>query len=287
MPDETSQLPGVPTREVAAAEDLLRRFGPRAARRGTPYFLKVRWPAGDRRPDVSVVERAQGLLGITVTARWEGAAVVATGRFHPLEEGHEPSALVRSGMRGGLTLACVVSRQGNIGWRLLLPDGSPFDPVPDEGFTLDVLRRSLQLPTPPPAVTTSALLLAVWVGAICDAGEGTADCFGWDEVLYFHPALADEPPMWTLQAEEVVRRAPAKARWEAMRLLVAAGMTSPDLPSPRLARWMDEGMFARWVLGSLPPASDIVAAARPHLDPAAWHRLRHLAHEVDDRICAH
>lgn len=270
-------------KEDAAAVELLRRYGGRVAGRGRPYFLKLRWRSGDDRLEVAVVSRAEGLLGVTVGLDWEAAAVVATGRFHCLDDSNEPPAHLRQGMGGGLTMACVVSRRDTVGWRLLLPDGSRFDPPPEEGFMLDVLRRSLQLPTPAPAVSTGPLLLTVWAAAICATGEGLGDRLDWDCALRLHPALIDGPPLPTPEAEHAVRRAVDQARWESMRLLVAAGTSSPDLPRPALARWMDDGMFSRWVLRSLPPAAQIVGAAQPHLDPGAWRRLHHLAREVDDR----
>jgi hypothetical protein len=270
-------------REDHAAAHLLDRFGDRAADRGAPCFLKLRWRPGSARPEASVVARREGLLGVTVGPRWDAVAVVATGRFRLTDDACEPAAAVRHGMGGGLRLACVVSRPGSVGWRLVLPDGTRFDPVPDEGFMLDVLRRSLQLPTPPAPATTGALLLAVWVAVIRAAADQMHHPLGWDLALRLHPALVDGPPLPTPHAEAAVREAAAGARWEAMRLLVAAGMTSPYLPPSRLARWMDDGMFARWVLGSLPPAADLVAAARPHLEPFAWRRLHHLARQVDDR----
>ncbi len=271
--------------EDAAAAELLQHYRPRVVRQGGPVGLKLR-TGPDGRLQATAVRRAGGLLGLIVGPSWSGAAIVATGRFRVLDESHEPPALVVPGLAGGLTLACVLSRRDVTGWRLRLPDGSCFDPVPEAGFMMDVLRRSLQMDTDPPPASSGPLLLAAWVAAIADSAPPAGRQWSWDEAVHMHPALADGPRLDPSSAEQAIRHASGRREWEAMRQLVAAGIAGRQLPPPDLARWMDAGMFARWVLGSLPPAEEMVVAARPHLEPAAWRRLVHLARCVDDRIYA-
>ena len=290
-PQDPAAAPPPPFDADAAAGALLTRFGPRVTRQGRPTFLKVR-----ARPDgsfqTSTVTGRGGLLGVTVGPTWEAAAMVGTGRIRMMDEEHEPPAVLVPGMAGGLLMTCVVSRRGCIGWRMRLPDGSRFDPVPEEGFMLDVLRRSLQLDTPPPPASMAMVLLAGWVATIRAPTMLAGDVghvgrrLTWEQVLQLHPALIDEPPRPPILAEMAICTAADAAEWEAMRLLVAAGVESANLPAPELAHWMDEGMFARWVLSGLPPAAAMVEGTRGLMEPAAYRRLVHLARSLDDRASA-
>jgi hypothetical protein len=269
--------------EDAAAEDLLERYGTRVACRGAPAFLRLKWKP-DGTVEASEHRDGGGFLGVTLASTWAAAAVVATGRAHMTDPSSEPPAALIPGLAGGLTLACVVSRRDRVGWRMRLPDGSLFQPVPEAGFMLDMLRRALQMATPAPPASTAVLLLAGWVGAICATGRGGAlSRLDWGEALRLHPALADGDPLDPARAEAAIRTPRSDGEWETMRLLVAAGLGGPGLPDPEVARWMDEGMFARWALSSLPAVSELVDETRPFLEPPAFRRLAHLARRVDDR----
>lgn len=251
---------------AATAGALLERFGDVSARRGEPVWLEWR---GQGDPEVREVASSEGLLGRVVDADWDGAAVVGTGRLRLLDEGHEPPAALQTGFAGGLRLSCALSRRGRLGWRMRLPDGTFYDRVPEEGFMLDILLRSLSLPTPPPPVSVGPLDLAAWVAAISDQAWQTGRRLGWDEAVDLQPQTAISP-----------------AGWEDVRRTVAAGLQVATAPPPPLAAWMDAGMFARWVLGRLPPLPALLDLARPHLLPAAYRKVAHLARVLDERICA-
>ena len=58
-------------------------------------------------------------------------------------------------------------------------------------------------------------------------------------------------------------------------MLAGVGAVAPDdrlgaLPSPAVAAWMDDGMFARWCAGALP---DLLDACAHLLPPGTWARL--------------
>jgi hypothetical protein len=268
--------------EDAAASQLLDRFGAKAARQGEPIWLELR--AGDEgRLETRQVITREGLLGRLVRPGWTGAAVVGTGRLRLLDPAHEPPATLVPGLAGGLTMACVVSRRDSTGWRMRLPDGTLYEPMPENGFMLDILRRSLELETPPPPESTVSLRLAAWMGAISGTGRDRGDRLGWDEALGLHPALFDGPRLGATEAEAIVCSCASSGEWESMRELVAAGLETPGMPPSSLARWMDEGMFARWVLAELPPTEDLLPGVRSSLEPAAYRRLSHLVRRLEDR----
>ncbi len=275
--------------EHVAACQLLERFGAEVARRHSPSFFVLRWAGPQQAPHVEPVPGAAGLLGVSVGEPWDAVAVVASGRFRSLDQGSEPPAEVRSGLAGGLQIACVVSRSGVVGWRLILPDGSTYAPVPEEGFMLDVLHRALGLATTPPPAGPARLHLYLWVAEIVTLGRSYPARFNWSATLALNPAAEADPFLPLEEAEREVLQANAAARWEVLRLL--AGMATPDsavegshLPPAALCDWMDEGMFARWVLDRLPSTAQITAAARPHLTPEAWRRFHHLAHRMEQPL---
>jgi hypothetical protein len=187
------------------------------------------------------------------------------------------------GLAGGLRIACVVSRRAVTGWRMQLPDGSFYDAVPEEGFMLDMLRRSLGLPTPPPPISPAPLDLMAWFASIQIAGLISGDPLSWDAALRLHNAVCDRPVADVEEAEALVRAPTPIEDWESLRLFVASGFDADGTPSPELAAWMDAGMFGRWMLRELPSIEDMLADARPHLQPGAYRRLRHLARALEYR----
>jgi hypothetical protein len=268
--------------EDGAAAQLLDSFGPKAARRGEPIWLELR-AGGQSELETHQVCAREGLLGRSIGSSWSGAAVVGTGRLRLLDAAHEPPAAVVPGLAGGLTMVCVVSRRGATGWRMRLPDGTLYEPMPEHGFMLDILRRSLDLPTSPPTESTVILQLIAWIGTIVGVGTGRSERLAWEEALRLHPALCDRPSLAPIDAEAIVCTSGSVGGWESMRRLVGAGLEAPGTPPADLARWMDEGMFARWVLSELPPLLELVPETRSSLEPAAYRRLTHLVRTLPER----
>jgi hypothetical protein len=282
----TNTMPDAQIDEELAAQQLLARFGNHAARRGSPMWFEVRTNT-EGEPTTAEVPYPDGLLGYVVREDWPAAAVVATGRFRRLDAAAElPAALVR-GLGGGLQIACVVSRRDAVGWHLRLPDGSTFDEVPQEGFMLDVLRRSLGLPTSPPPPTTATFHLSAWLCGIASAGTSiephTRTRLGWDDAVALHP-LFDGPGAESGDAEDFIDAVQSSGNWESLRKQVTSAPEGNEdycLPPPHLADWMDEGMFARWVLGKMPTPESLLGAVRPVLQSAAYRRLAHLVRAVE------
>lgn len=274
-------MPRTTLDEHTLAAALLHDYGGHSAKRGSPVWLE--WRAADPVPAVREVPETSGLLGRVVDPDWDGAAVVGTGRVRLLDQAHEPPAVLVPGLAGGLTLCCVLSRRGGIGWRMRLPDGTYYDRVPEEGFMLDVLRRSLGQATPPAPASTAAVELAGWLGAVASIGSAAPGRLCWEEILALHPAGATSDVADAADMEASIVAATPIMEWDRMRRLVAGGLQMDGVPPPELADWMDSGMFARWVLDSVPAVAGLLEFVRPYTQPAPHRRLTHLARALDDR----
>lgn len=269
--------------EHSAACRLLDLYGDVAAHRGSPVWLLVRKVEADPL-ETAEVDGSEGLLGRVVGPEWNAAAVVGTGRIRQLDEAHEPPAVLVPGLAGGLAMTCLVTRQGRVGWRMRLPDGTFYDRIPESGFMLDILRRSLQLPTPPPETTSWPLDLAAWVGTLIESATQAGRRLSWREALSLHPlGSEDGEAAGCDQTEARIVASASSEDWEAMRRLVAAGLPSDIAPPAQVAEWMDEGMFSRWLLRDIPSRDRLLDAVRPLLQPDAYRRLRHLSRSLDDR----
>jgi hypothetical protein len=270
--------------ESAAARHLLDRYGDRVERRGSPLFLEAR-AAPDGRLLTHEIRAREGFLGRMAGPAWSAAALVATGRLRSLDAAHEPPAVLVPGLSGGLRIACLVSRRGVTGWRMRLPDGSFYEEVPEEGFMLDMLRRSLGLPTPPPPTSPAPLDLTAWIASIRTSALIAGEPLGWEQAVALHTALGDRPVADVDQAESLIRAPTPPEDWESLRLFVASGFDSDGTPSPELAGWMDAGMFARWMLRELPPVEEMLADVQASLRPGAYRRLCHLARALAYPAC--
>jgi hypothetical protein len=133
--------------------------------------------------------------------------------------------------------------------------GEDFTPMPDgEGMVLDAIRRALHLPTPPPEVRfTEWLARMLFLLVIGDGGRQRH--VGWAQL---RPALE--------RYEDLGNR----GTWEVLRKLASRGRRVASDLSPDVAAWMDEGMFARWVLGELPPYELLLEDARRAATPEAF-----------------
>jgi hypothetical protein len=282
-------------RDVATR--LLVGHGATATAAGRPVWLELRaGPDGDL--DEVMVESEAGLLGMTADPSSFAVGVVAGARLRRLDESVEVPTLLRGGLQGGVRLACVMARTGRIGWHMVLPDGSPFDQPPDEGRMLDTMLRSLGLATAPPPRPISLLETAAWLATLL-AVTSDQRRLTWRQAVAVHPAVlaafGRSPQGWPVfnversacgrgggetpegwDPEEAVRTAGASGEWEQLRLAAARGAAPWIALEPELAEWMDEGMFARWILDGLISVEEMVAAARSCLVPSGARRMAHL-----------
>jgi hypothetical protein len=252
---------------------LLGALGDKVAERGAPTWVRVRDPAEPAAGDFSVelFEESRGFLGWTAPPDCQAVGVVATGRAIAEDGPREPPPGFPPGTPTRVRLACLVARDGTIGWQMETAGGVPHPVAPTEGRLLDCLRRCFALPTPPAPAGPAQLRSLLWLLAIDDLLRSTSRRPTWNQILDLHPdaSLLTPAPLDRFGAGEpgwsweVLRRSAMRDGWAWM-------MVDRDL-----AGWMDEGMFARWILDSLPSTEDLLARLRPRLAPSAARRLAH------------
>lgn len=233
----------------ALAPRLLEIFAPAAAEKQAPVWLRVRfWPDGgdgepgdggdgeDAQPEAvpgsldprtatvewEVLPDPAGWFGRHLESGWDAAAVVATGRMVPVDPRHEMPADLAVARTGGVRLACVVPRSGDIGWTIALPGGSTMDEAPTDGLVLDTLLRAAGRPTPPPDVPIAELVGVAWAGAaLARARSRPGRRLTWTELVRCHPL---HPGMSLDDPSDCVRRLRRGAGildWEGLRLSAA------------------------------------------------------------------
>src|SRR5690606_23642970 len=96
----------------------------------------------------------------------------------------------------------------------------------------------------------------------------------WQQVVSLHPAVgpaaAAVPRTSAGVADVAARTRLLAAAWPWPRLREdPSALDTPGMEMPRrLAGWMDDGMWARAVLGALPPRGDLLDAVSALLPPA-------------------
>jgi hypothetical protein len=221
---------------------------------GEPGELAVR-PLDDDHPlDV--------LLGFAAPPEWAALGVAAPGTGHaldgdqPPERVHVTMLIARSGASAG------VLRRGD----RATPLGDP-----PQGLVADACRRALGLPTAPPPATTVGLWVRWWLDGLVQASAERArgaPVPGWADAVALHPAsfvpAPGEPaPEPAAVAAATLGLADAWG-WGRLRGCpeVADRLPGP-MPAaltPDVATWMDDGMFARWLLSALPPPDELLDA---------------------------
>jgi hypothetical protein len=220
------------------------------------------------------------LLGFVAPKAWIGMGVVCFGWASPAPDadlvrgtaGNRPSAHPE---RRRVRVVTLLDRLGREQATAALDDGTVVD-EPGSGTVSDALRRCLRLATPPPPVGSSELFGALWLSAIANAGSQPG--LSWHQVANLHPALqhlasCGQRP----RPEELVARGRALHRtltWEELRLRAAAGLDDGVAIPGDLAAWMDDGMFARWVLAGLPPLPLLLHRCAQLVDRDVLRRIR-------------
>ena len=72
----------------------------------------------------------------------------------------------------------------------------------------------------------------------------------------------------------VTEQITAEGTWEGLRQFSPRGHAIATGLSAEMAAWMDEGMFARWVLGGLPPYEHLLEKAKQATTPEAFTQVR-------------
>ena len=213
------------------------------------------------------------LLGFVAPPRCSAIGMTAPGWARSTEE---PAATAGDG-RQRVRVTCIVARNGEVAGRIRWADGTQVDEPPRSGRSLDILRRSLCLPTDPPSMPSGQLLAARWLDGIRRMAERCARPLSWDQVAFEHPAMQlARAARLPIGADDLVQVAREAARvWTWTELLHQAGRPGPlaDALPPGTGRWMDEGMLARWLLAPYPPLATQLAEVASLLMPASGRRL--------------
>lgn len=265
---------------------LVNAVGDVVAEQGHPMWVKVLdSPAGDGDFGLEFVNTRAGLVGWRAPPECHAVGVIATG-CACMEEGPTESPLrsLKPGVTPGLRICCLVARDGRIGWRMVLPSGESSDDAPESGRILDCLRRCFGLATPPPPAGAGTLQSVLWLTAVLDEAERQEGRLSWRAISRLHP-VADAidvdggeggtaAPLDDMTA--LVRVAARAWTWEELRRLALEHPWTGEIVSPEMAAWMDDGMFARWVLDALPAPEELLARVRPLVAPSSARRLGHL-----------
>ncbi|HET6949100.1 MAG TPA: hypothetical protein VFI47_01920 [Acidimicrobiales bacterium] len=207
------------------------------------------------------------LLRFTAPPHWQALGVSCAGWAHRLDDPGRARA-----ESPPVTVAVLVHRVGTaVG---LLRQGTTVTamPEPPQGIVPDACRRALGLPTAPAPPTTAELWALCWLDrlvatAALEPGRRRLD--GWDAVAALHPAArplpaANDPAALAGAAAALARAWP----WHRLRYEPAVLDLPGSPPDPGLGRWMDDGMWARWVFSSLPAGDDLLRAVHDLLPPA-------------------
>jgi hypothetical protein len=214
------------------------------------------------------------LLGFAAPPEWWAIGVSCAGRAHPTVG---PAADVR--------ITVLIDRTG--GAAGLLRRHGEVSPLPGApgGVVADACRRAIGLPTAPPPDTTTELWTLLWLDRVvarAAAAGVSAPIRTWSQLAALHPAAAGRPsgradqpvsplPVSRMDAAGLAASARALAAawsWSRLRDEPDAFDLPGGLRTSSLAGWMDDGMWARWLLSSLPATDDLLDAATALL-PAA------------------
>lgn len=225
---------------------------------------------------------AAALLGFVGPEEWLVFGVVTRGtsRALPGSDTAQATAPVPAGTRLGLVH--LVARDGRSLSRVVPADGDPIELTEGaEGTIHDTCRRVLGLATDPPACSPLVYWANCWLEAVVAAAAAADDDpLDWPSVALLHPAIEiierREPELTNdaIDQLEGIGRVLAAARsWEQLRVEWATGSGHAGLSPAELA-WMDEGIFARWCLGTIVDPERLLARCRPNLTREAVQRLR-------------
>jgi hypothetical protein len=212
------------------------------------------------------IDLVASLVGFDAPDDWNAVAVVVQGRSWLLDDraaDPRPVRLTHVVDRGGQVVSVV--RHAGDAPRVQRGDG--------EGRLVDVCHRILGLPTPAPPPDSTALWALQWLDGVVSRVARGERMRGLVAAARAHPAIelvAEHDPRLVDEAiARLVRLGSLMGRqrpWSRLRQACADGTWSVDDLTPAGAAWMDDGMFARWVLAEYPTFDDYLAELR-HLVP--------------------
>jgi hypothetical protein len=207
------------------------------------------------------------LLGFVAPDHWVALGVSTPGDAHPVAD---DGRVVYSTEPSPIRVTVLLDRSGQVA--SLLRQGGEVAAMPGspEGVVADACRRCLGLATRPPPSTTALLWNLSWLDRLVDAAgrAGAAPQHqGWAEVARLHPAASSPPtdveadvgPQPGAVAAATVALAEAWP-WSRLRADPSVVDVPGALPEPHVIGWMDDGMWARWLLSTFPAVDDLIAA---------------------------
>ena len=213
------------------------------------------------------------LVGFTAPPEWCAVGLISSGRVSDLRTEGGRAYGVRTEPERRARLGHFVDRAGEVVSFLRLGDDPPsFREGPCVGRVDDLCRRSLGLATAPPEVAVAVWWASCWLDAVLEAAaDDPTRVTTWDRVAALHPVVAhtDGPSPDEGVGHELAsipalvdagRWLADQGSWEALREVAASGSRPWRGVAPAAARWMDEGMFSRWVLADVPPLGVLRAA---------------------------
>lgn len=263
-----------------------------------PPHRRLRWrPLDGAHP-------LDALMGFTAPSQWLALGVSSTGKARrladaagvsrdPAGESHTEPERVR--------ITLLLDRSGDAAALMRLGDEVVPLPGRPEGTVADACRRALGLPTHPPPTSTLGLWTLTWLDRVVEVAGGADAAHRlrtWSQAAALHPAAR---PLRRPSAVRAVAgdRAPDPAglaaaaagladAWPWSRLRSEPAVVElPGPPvTPEVARWMDDGMFARWLLADLPGEADLLAAVHGLLPASLADDVELVVREAAARIGA-
>jgi hypothetical protein len=214
------------------------------------------------------------LAGLTAPAEWSVFGLRVQGTAHHLDVGGSEA----------ISTTYLVDRTGREATRLRTAQGVVEPSGGAEGTLPDLCRRVLGVPTaPPPAATPRALWITLWLDRILEAWSDPerrhAISTSWAEVAALHPAVVGAAPGLPSLANPAglvpVALAHSRERsWADLRAdPLAVPIPSAQLPDD-VAAWMDDGFYARWVLGAFPAPEELLTDVLSLVDDPLRSELR-------------
>jgi hypothetical protein len=216
----------------------------------------------------------EALVGFVAPDDWSAVGVVAPATAHHLDTAAGVTAPFDNGDR--IVTAHLIARDGasaSVGRR---SDGSVWSTSAPSGVDQpsgrldDVLRRALGLPTQPPPADSAELWARLWLDRVLAEVGGRPDrSWSWASLAVLHPAAQLVVDDLRGRVAEVVRAMPRLAEmlsrrrtWGDLRRDHLSGdWTTPSI-QPDVARWMDDGIFSRWLLDGVPSCGETLVALR-------------------------
>jgi hypothetical protein len=89
--------------------------------------------------------------------------------------------------------------------------------------------------------------------------------------------ILDSPDVEVTESnlQELVRLASSIWTWERLRCDTLVNHWASQVVSDEVAAWMDEGMFARWILAELPATDELMTEVRRCVAPSIARRIAH------------